>query len=158
VAVPFTDPVQTKSALELDVQCLISNGQRWIDVNNRTKYRLGANTLSGRQVQFRRTQAQNPFVPGTYTVNSVPENVEESLEVWVLGDSHFEMDQAVEDLTSALSQVQFIIDITVGDSGQVWYCQTADYEVSMQREYLHNRIAKVNARIPRLPHIDRRLV
>lgn len=148
---------QTPYAGQIDVRCQITTPGGFIDLNDHERYELEKTTFSTVQATFRRSQATNPYVSGSFTVNAVPENVMENLSVWCRGDTHADLWDAVIALTDALRQVTYNIERIIEDDYELWSCFTADYSVNYQQEYLHARTALVNAQIPRLPETVRRL-
>jgi len=157
MTVPFPDrPVLTNEDRNLDVSCRVSTSNGWLEVNYGV-YELHKESFNAQQRTMRRTTTTNPFVPGTFTVNAVSDNVVENLAVWVTGDTHYEMDVAIQVLVDALEQPSYLIERRIEDSWQTWWCYAADVAISTQHEYLHARRALVQAQVPRLPQIQRGL-
>lgn len=157
MTVPFPDlPLQTEFTAGLDVSLRISTGHGWLELNYGA-YELHRDTFSTTQRTMRRTQVTNPFVPGTFTVGAVPDNVTEAVAVWVEGDSHYEMDVAVQALVDALEQPSYLVEKRVNDSWQTWWCFAADVTIVTQAEYLYARKSLVQAQVPRLPQVQRGL-
>jgi hypothetical protein len=134
----------------LDVSFRVSTPNGWMELNYGC-YELHRDTLGVSQRAMRRTQTSNPFVPGQFTVNAVVDTVTEIVSVWVTGDTHFEMEAAVDALVGALEQPSFLIERRVTDSLRLWWCFAADVTISTQAEYLYARKALVQAQVPRLP-------
>jgi len=137
----------------ITIRCKISTPSSWFDVNNHDGYELAGDTRQVIQVTHRKQTIQSPYVPGTFTVNAVKENVTESMSWWVRGADHHDMEVKVRRLCEAISQPDYYIDWTVEEHTEVWLCQTADYSVETRREYLHARLAMVKAQIPRYPEV-----
>lgn len=155
MSTPWPELEQTsRSNGRLDVSARISTPFGWLEVNY-GPYELHRSSFGETQRTMRRTQTTNPFVPGTFTVNAVPDNVTETLAVWVTGDSHYEMDVALQTLIEALEAPSFLMEKRVEDSLEMWWCFSADVQIQTQAEYLHARKALVNAQVPRLPQVQR---
>lgn len=152
---PWPDVEQPlASSGKLDVSVRVSTAFGWLEISY-GPYSLHKESFAETQRTMRRTQTQNPFVPGTFTVNAVADNVTENIAVWVDGDSHYEMDVAVQTLVEALEQPSYLMERRIEDSLVTWWCQAADVAITTQAEYLHARKALVSAQIPRLPQVQR---
>lgn len=141
------------ASTELVVRCRLETPEGWLDINDHRHYELHPDSLTGQQVRHRRMTAQSPYVPGSFTVQSVPENVEERVSVWVRGDSHHDMMTALRVLGEAFSQLQYTMEWTLEDHRFYWQCQVADYQVESQREFLHARLSRLTAQVPRTPEV-----
>lgn len=136
---------------DLTVRCRMTTEAGWLDLNDHFGYELEADTMNNRQVTHRKQEVQNPYVPGTFVVSSVPDNVIETVSVWVRGQNHYEMGKNIEVLEYAFSQLQYYMQWVVENHMVTWFCQVADYQVNTQREYRHARLAKFVAQVPRYP-------
>lgn len=137
----------------LDVKCLISTPRGWLNVNDHVNYELEGSTIGSRSVTFTRHESKSSFMPGSWIVDAHKNNVEETLSVWVNGDSPIGLNRQINRLTDALTQLKFSVDWAVGDSQFQWQCQVADYQVITQRELLHADRAQVTSRIRRTPEV-----
>lgn len=146
---PWAEP----SPDEIIIRCKISTPSAWMDVNNHDGYELGAESRATTQVTHRKQTVQSPYVPGTFTLNAVPDNVTETLSWWVRGTDHHDMQVKVRRLTEALTQPDFYVDWTVEEHNEIWRCQTSDYSIETKREFLHAKVAKINAQVPRYPEV-----
>ncbi len=135
------------------VRCKISTPSGWMDVNNHDGYELGAESRAQVQVTHRKQTISSAYVPGSFTLNAVPDNVMESVSWWVRGTDHHDMQVKIRRLTEAFTQPDFYMDWTIEEHAEVWRCQTADYSIETKREYLHAKIANVKAQIPRYPEL-----
>lgn len=149
------DPMPWKGepSSDLLVRARVSTSQGWLDVNDHYGYELEADTLNNRQVSHRKQEVQHPYVPGTFVVSSVAENVTETVSIWVRGQSHYEMGQRIAALEDAFSQLQYYMEWIVENHLTTWFCQVADYQINTQREYRHARVAKFVAQVPRYPTV-----
>lgn len=136
---------------DLIIRCRITTPDGWMDLNNHDSYELEAESLGNRQVTHRKQEASNPYVPGTWVVSAVPDNVVETVSLWVRGQNHYELSQRVMALEDAFSQLQFYMQWSVEDRLMTWFCQVADYQINTQREFQHATMAKFVAQVPRYP-------
>lgn len=136
----------------------ISTPYGWLYLGQGTQFRIAAGSFEDRQVSFRRSEVTNPFVEGTFVVNALRENVTETLSVWVEGTGDLGVADAVESLGVALSQVTYTMQVQLRADLYTWSAYASDYTVSTKREFLHARIAQVNAEIPRDPNAVRERV
>lgn len=128
---------------------ILSDGV-WIELNV-APYQVAGDALASRSVQQRRIEAKNPFLEGTYTVSALRENVMETISVYVRGANAFEVHQGVRRLCEALDQRKFRMQLEFDGAVHQWSCMAADYQVESQREFIHARMAKVVAQVPRHP-------
>lgn len=130
----------------------------WLYVGEGTQYRIAAGSFEDQSVSFRRSEVTNPFVEGTFVVNALRENVTESLQVWVEDRPRLPLQDAVEALAAAVSQVSYVMQVQIRSDVFTWNCYAADYSVVTKREFIHARMAQVSAEIPRHPaHTRERL-
>ena len=138
----------------LPIRCRIDTGGQWMDINDGKHYNLEASTLSEASVQWRRKEVQSPYLPGTWVVNAVKDNVLENLVVWVSGDDHYEMSQHLYRLTDALDQLYYAIWWRVDTDEYAWHCQVSDYQIVSDRDLRHASVCKVVAKVPRYPEVE----
>lgn len=148
----ITPWVQAGNPDVLRVRVELSTSKGWLNINDHDAYELEAETRSTRQVTHRRQETSSPYVPGTFVINAVPENINETISVWVRGPSHHDLATRIDSLTNALTQPQFYVRWTVEDHTETWLCQIADYTITSQRELTHATVAKVSANVPRYPY------
>ena len=146
---PYQYKVRESSVLELNV--LIEHPDGWLDLNDHQNYRVANDALAEGNHSFRRLTATSPYVHGSYTITSVPDNIEETLSVWVLGGTRADLAQNIQYLTDALQQITFGIVIKVEDYSVLWTCFASEYKVSTRHELMHSRMGQVVAQVPRLP-------
>lgn len=139
--------------LKVSAQVTIPSGT--LEINDGVHYRLEANTLSARQVAFRRQQTSSPFLPGTYTINAVPDTIMETVAVYVEGSDAGDMRRRLELLTAAMTQRDYTITWEFDDDYYAWICQVADYSIDTRREFQHARMAIATFQVPRYPALVR---
>lgn len=132
------------------VSARISTPDDWLELNTGL-YRLQADSFADSSTTWRRNSVTNPFVEGTWTVNALRENVQETLSVWVKGDGVTSTLQAVEALKTAFSQLTYLLEVTFDAEMYTYHCQVADCQVLASRELRHAGIAQVVLSIPRHP-------
>jgi hypothetical protein len=134
----------------LKIGARMTTNMGWLDLND-GPYRLEASAFAERTVSWRKREVQSDYVEGTFIVNAVRENVTETLNVWVRGETHYELAMARERLEDALCQLTYRISFRTSDVTRYWECSVADYTVATQREFQHACIALVRATVPRHP-------
>lgn len=114
-------------------------------------YEVDAETRNEYAVSWRKTEVSNRWVEGTYLTNAVRENVVESLGFYVRGSTSAIMKTRLNTAIQALSDLYYTIVITLDGVTDVWECQASDYSITTQHEFLHSKMARVKAKIPRKP-------
>lgn len=125
----------------------------WLDVNNGTSYKVSKGSFEESTTTFRREEVTSPFVEGKFTVNALRENVSEKLSIRVSGADTISVQNNVTALINAVKANQFLIQVTLGNAQQIWFCFASDYSVNTQMEYLHARQALVNVTVTRYPTV-----
>ncbi len=161
--VPFPNNVHSTSneSINLDVRIststyAYSDGNEsylgtWIDLNDGETYKIAKGSFENSAVQFRRDEVENPFLEGKYTINALRENVTEEVVVYVYGNNSMSTAEAVRNLTDAVSQIRYRMEITVDDSRRSWWCYASDYTVTTTIEFMHARMAEVKIQVIRDP-------
>lgn len=121
----------------LPVSVLMSTPTGYLELNDRTTYRVADGSFSSRAVTHRRLSAQSPFLEGEYVYSSVRANISEPLNVYVTGATHFAMETALQALVTALEQTTFTVVRTIGDARYTLACYASDYTISADRPLLH---------------------
>ena len=126
----------------------------WLSLTDGDIYRVQGDTMAEYRVSMRRQETTNPYVDGTYLINAVRENVEETLSVFVYAPDHLRLVEAVDAVVDAFTQLTYRTYVEIDGSCRVWSCYAAS-EVSVQsgREFKHARMAQVSVTVPRLPAI-----
>ncbi len=134
----------------LPVSVLVSTPDGNLELNA-DGYQLAGESFSSISVSHRKQEVVNPFVEGTYVVNSLRENITTPISVWVRGATHTEMAARLETLIAAFDQSMFTARVTVDGWVQTWQCFSSDYSVGLQREYMHAVMALVDVQLNRHP-------
>lgn len=134
----------------LPVKCRITTAGGWLDLMD-GPYRLSATAFGEQAFAQRRSDVTNPFVNGSWTVNSTLENVTEQLDVYIRADTAVAVQQAVADLQRALWQVNFGLEVVFDGVRYFYQCYCADLSVKTPREFRFSRMAQVSAQVPRHP-------
>lgn len=143
----------------LDVECYISTSANatssvdgtWLDLNDKSSFVVAKGSFETTSVQFRREEVKNPFVEGTYVVNALRDNLTTSLIVRVQGDRTYDTQFAIQQLTSALSQVTFKMIVIIDGAKRIYDCYASDFSVKTPQEMMHSRFATVEAEISHSP-------
>lgn len=125
----------------------------WLALQDeRAGLKLHPDTFASSQMTHKRITASNVFVPGTFTVRSTPDNIEETVGVYVSDESIASRDRKVDYLIGLFTRVSFRL-IKQSEHGSVMMVgQCADYTSNNQREYLHGGITLITFRVPVLPY------
>lgn len=138
---------------QITVAARISTPYGWLYLGQGTQYRLGAGSFENQQTTFRRSEVQSPYVEGTFVINALRENVTESLDVIVEERPNLGTADAVRALGAALSQVRYAVQVQIRRDVWTWQAYAADHSVQTKREFVHARLAQVQAEIPRDPNV-----
>jgi hypothetical protein len=161
--VPFPNNVHntSKDSINLDVRISTSTNVyatgsnsylgTWIDLNDGDTYKIAKGSFENSAVQFRRDEVENPFLEGKYTINALRENVTEEVVVYVYGGNTMSTAEAVRNLTDAVSQTRYRMEITIEDARRSWWCYASDYTVTTTIEFMHARMAEVKIQVIRDP-------
>lgn len=132
--------------------------QGWLDLNDGLVYRVAADSFDSANQQFRRQQVISPFVGGKFTVNSVPDQVEETLAVWVNGVESIDLQDNIDNLINAMTQFHYQVRIDIDANRRVWNCEQADYTIGYSQVGMHNRVVKASFNLLRQPTVYRELL
>lgn len=118
-------------------------------------YELEAGTIEEVATTWRKVSVDNPWAEGSYVVSAVRENESVPVSVWVRGASHQEMKQRLLKLTQAVGRPKWTFQLTLGSPAynEYWTCQTSDYSLRTQREFLAATICLVKIQVVRLPTV-----
>lgn len=127
---------------------------RWIDLNDRLNYQLEGSSFGERSVTVRTGELTNALVSGSFATAALPENITETVAVWVRGSSSYDVRAKEEALADAFTQVSYRFLKRVGNASEYWICLPASYKIATQREFLHAGISLFTATVPRRPEKD----
>lgn len=102
-------------------------------------------------VTRRRDVVRSPYVPGSFEVNSVPDQATLTLPLWVNGTTETARATAVTALLDAASQRVYEVEITVNGAAFRWTCDPADYSVAFDDAHLYAHKVPATLVIPRSP-------
>jgi hypothetical protein len=124
----------------------------WLALENeRMGLRIGADTLAQVTSTVKRTQASNPFIPGTYTVRAVPDNTTAPVSVQVYEDDPAVRSEKVEYLVALFTRAAYSIVIKYETKAWMSTAQAADHQINNQREFLHGGLTVVTFNVSMLP-------
>ena len=148
-----TPPWVTEPSDLLNVRCYITNGHGSLDINDHKAFELAGDTRNSRQITHRKQEVASAYVPGSFTVNHVKENIMESLSIYVRGYDHHQLHVNIRRLEDAITQPVYYIKWHIEEHAEMWRCQPADYQIESSREFQHSTLAKFKAQIPRYPEL-----
>lgn len=148
---PYPLERQFESQPKLRIGARISTNLGWLDLNDGVSYKLEAGSFAERAISWRKREVTSDYVEGAFLVNAVRDNVAEALNVWVRGETYYDLGLARKRLEDALCQLSYQLSFRTTDATRYWDCTVADYVVTTTREFTHARIALVKATVPRHP-------
>jgi hypothetical protein len=107
---------------------------------------------------WRKQEANNPFVDGTWVVNATKENITSVVDVYVRGESTMEATNALKALRDAFSQLNYGIEFTIDDVVYYYRCYVADFSIKTPREFRFSTMAQFSAQVPHDPNYEIREV
>lgn len=139
---------------KLAIRCRIELNKGWLDINDGERYKLESSSLSDSAVTWRKKELQSQYLPGTWVLSAVKDNIVENVTVWVIGEDHYAMTSAVRKLTDAFDQLYYSMWWKIDTDEFAWHCQLADYQITADRDLRHASMCKVVARVPRYPEVE----
>jgi hypothetical protein len=122
------------------------------DVNG---YELEATTRGEMAVSLRKQQVENPYTEGTYTVNSVRQNVTETVAVWVYAPDHSTLERRLQVIKDYVIQPAWTLVWGLPGLTETWNCQSSEYTISSGREFKVATMALIKLAVDRLPTLTR---
>jgi hypothetical protein len=119
--------------------------------NERMGLRIGADTMAQITGTVKKTQASNPFIPGTYTVRAVQDNATSPVSVNVYEDDPAIRSEKVEYLVALFTRAAYSIVTKYETKAWMTTAQAADYQINNQREFLHGGLSIVTFNVSFLP-------
>ena len=138
---------------EMSVHAKISTPSGWLNLEDPVNgYALEKTTLGNTQISTTQITAQSNFVEGTVVLNSVRQQVQETLSVWVTGDSTSQLWSRRDVLLSALNQLQYQVCLVIEDMAVYFTCTPANpITITYQQEFMFARTCQVAATLNRYP-------
>jgi len=132
----------------IDLSVRISNdGGGWIELNDHVSSTVGDGSFAEEQTTLRRTTDTNVFLEGSHTVNALRENVVVPLNLWLEGDTHYDLAVIVERIKDLVRRPAFQVVRTVENVSTTWDCQASDYSLSSDRPLTHARKAQLKIQL-----------
>lgn len=140
---------------DLTLSCRILTPSGWLQLEDETNgYVLHAESFASRQYTARKTDIDNEWVRGSYTVRATTGNVTEQLVTWVTGADQLAFRTRFYALTQALEQLQFQMEVSIGNAKETMFCMYAgDYTLETNQTFMAATRGLVRANIPRLPDV-----
>ena len=124
-------------------------GMSSLNINDHSNYILGTQILGG-AVAWERNQVSSPWVDGDITVSRRRPNVQENIQVNILGTNQATMLTNIKTITEAFSQNSFTLTVTMSGSVYQYSCEAADYTVEWSVK-MHSNQCMVSFMLPRKP-------
>lgn len=122
-----------------------------LDINDHVNFRLGRAMKVG-EVVWRREAATSPYVHGSIPVHEVKEQVDASIEVHVLAETHEELNTNLATLLEAFTdQYTYELSLTVEGQEYRWRCDRADYQIAFATPTLNALVLPVSLAFTRHP-------
>lgn len=137
----------------LDFSVKIKGLTGWYDLEDGVHYAVHGDSFANVAQSYRRREANSEYIEGTFTLAATRENSQESLVVWVRGDSFGEQRRFQDKLCRDVEQLSWMVMRRYEDMAEYWQCFASDYSVESQREFLHARLAIVRINVNRLPGV-----
>jgi len=142
------------SGRQLDVVCRITIPGGWLTVTS-GPYSLTPESFTTTGTTWRRKDVTNPFVEGTWTVDALRDNQTETIDIFVSSETGSLLEDAVEAVVDALSQLNFAIEITFEGVKRTYTCWVADVIVKADQPLRFATMAQITAQVPRHPAYTR---
>lgn len=152
--VPFaiTDPDQEG----LDYLAVeISYGGEWVNLADGERYKISAESRNTGNKSWRKITTQSPVLGGNYLVHAVPEMVEETVSVWVYGNTQSDLSDNFFFLEELFEQFDYRIRWTTNEYREYWRCQLAESSFSRGHVWTHSMMAQSTFQVPRYPDVTR---
>lgn len=138
------------SSRQLDVVCRVTIPGGWLTLTSGV-YSLTPESFTSTGTTWRRKDVTNPFVEGTWTVDALRDNQTETLDVFVTAETSMQLEDAVEAVIDALSQLNYGIEITFEGVKRTYTCWVADVVVKTDQPLRFATMAQITAQVPRHP-------
>lgn len=133
----------------------ISYGSRWINLNDKVNYSIGADSRETTAKTWRKVTSDSPILGGNYLIHAVPEMVTEQLSVWVYGATQTGVSDNLHTLLELFEQYDYRIRWTFDEYREYWRCQLADATMSRGQVWTHSLMAAAQFQVPRYPDVAR---
>jgi hypothetical protein len=139
------------------IKCRVTTPGGWLDLMAEP-YRLSAEAFVESSLTWRKQEASNPFIDGTWVVNATRENITSLVDVYVRGESTKVTAEAIKALKDTFSQLNYGIELTIDDVVYFYRCYVADFSVKTPREFRFSTMAQFSAQVPHDPNVEMREV
>jgi hypothetical protein len=138
-------------------KCRITTPGGWLDLMT-DPFKLSAEAFVESSLTWRKQEANNPFVDGTWVVNATKENITSVVDVYVRGETTAETTASLKALRDAFGQLNYGIEFTIDDVVYYYRCYVADYTIKTPREFRFSTMAQFSAQVPHDPNYEIREV
>jgi hypothetical protein len=136
--------------IALSVRISVPTGG-WVELNDHVTFSVADGSFAEESVTWRKAEDTNVFLEGAYLVNAVRQNITRPLNVYVTGQTHFDMNDALDKLKGWVGQRQFQLVRTIENSGRLYTCFASDYSTSSDRPLLFARLALLKVQLSTHP-------
>ena len=152
------DPEELVPDFAEPFQVTVSRGTEWVPLVRPPSMWVSPDGLGQTSQSWRREEAQSRFYHGTFTLHATKDNVQETISVYITGESQNDVTEEIMLLEELFSQLTYQIRVQFGNHRETWYCQTADWQTERTHVLLHNTMAKMSFSVPRLPDTSKEII
>lgn len=157
-SLPIQEPPEQEAPFKDTFQVTISNGEEWFTLTDGYSMWISPDQFGQSSITWRKEEAQSRYYHGTFLMHATKDNVVESIAVYMRGQTQNEVTEMIMMLEELFTQHRFQLRVQFGDHRETWYCQTADYQIDRGHIMMHNHMAKMSFKIPRLPETTKEIV
>jgi hypothetical protein len=143
---PIPSPREDPFSIDLSVRLSAPNGG-WIELNDHVVFTVADGSFADEQVTHRRAEDTNVFLEGAYLINALRGNVTRPLNVYVEGQTHFDMWDNLDRLKALVEQRQFQLARVVENAGRLFTCFASDYSTTCDRPLMFARKALLKVQL-----------
>jgi hypothetical protein len=145
---PYPTQVPREDPFSIDLSVRISNPTGgWIELNDHVVFTVADGSFAEESVTHRRAEDTNPFLEGAYLINALRGNVTRPLNVYVEGQTHYDMEENLDRLKALVEQRQYQLARTVENAGRLFTCFASDYSTTSDRPLLFARKALLKVQL-----------
>lgn len=134
----------------------ISYGGNWVNLNDGERYKINADqTRDSSAKTWRKITTQSPILGGDYLIHATPDMVQETISIFVYGNSQSDLADNFFFLDELFEQMDYRIRWTQNEYREHWRCQLADSSSSRGQVWTHNQMAVCTFTVPRYPDVTR---
>lgn len=155
---PVQPPPEQETRFRDTFSVDVSSGLEWVNLTDEITFWVSPEGFGQQQITWRREESVSRFYHGSHLVHATMDNVSENLSVYIRGETQNEVTEMIMMLEEIFSQPSYRVRVQFGDHRETWHCQTADWQVDRGHVHMHNHMAKMTFRVPRLPQTSKEIV